>query len=106
MDVLYFATHDSELTRYGQSLNKLIDYMLAGKPIIGSYSGYPSMINEADCGSLVQAQSVEALTSELKKYAKLPLDERMRLGQRATDWILRHRQYSAIAKDFIAQLGY
>ena len=53
-DVLYFATHPSEVWNYGQSLNKLVEYMLAGKPVIGSYTGYQSMLNEANCGVFVR----------------------------------------------------
>ena len=48
-DIVYFSTFPSSVWNYGQSLNKIVDYMLAGKPIIGSYSGFPSMINEAEC---------------------------------------------------------
>ncbi len=35
-------------------MNKVVEYMLAGKPIIASYTGYPSMINEAECGYFVK----------------------------------------------------
>ena len=60
-DVVYFSTFPSAVWNYGQSLNKIVDYMLAGKPIIGSYSGFYSMINEAKCGYLVEANNSEAL---------------------------------------------
>ena len=51
-DVVYFAVHKSPMLHFGQSLNKIIDYMLSGKPVIASFTGFPSMINEAGCGSL------------------------------------------------------
>ncbi len=35
-DLLYFSVHVSKVWRYGQSLNKVIDYMLAGKPVVAS----------------------------------------------------------------------
>ncbi|MBC8522436.1 glycosyltransferase, partial [PVC group bacterium] len=41
-DLVYFSVHVSKVWMFGQSLNKIIDYMLSGKPIIASYSGYPS----------------------------------------------------------------
>ncbi|MEA2017506.1 MAG: glycosyltransferase family 4 protein, partial [Campylobacterota bacterium] len=46
-DILYLSTKDSKVWDYGQSMNKVVEYMLASKPIIASYTGYPSMINEA-----------------------------------------------------------
>ncbi len=70
--VLYFSVHDSKVWRYGLSLNKLIDYMLAAKPIIASYSGYPSMVNEAQCGTFVPAKDVSALLRTILEYRQMP----------------------------------
>ena len=64
-DILCFAFHKSPMLRFGQSPNKVIDYMLSGKPIVASYTGFPSMINEADCGSFVPAEDVSALRAEI-----------------------------------------
>jgi hypothetical protein len=49
-----FDSFSSDLAKYGLSRNKWIDYMYAGKPIICSYSGFQSMINEVDSGSFVE----------------------------------------------------
>ena len=53
-DILYLSTRPSKVWEYGQSMNKMIEYMLAGKPIIASYSGYQSMLNEASCGIFIK----------------------------------------------------
>ena len=39
-DMLYFSSSNSLVMQYGQSLNKLKEYLAAGKPIIASYSGF------------------------------------------------------------------
>ena len=69
-DILYFSVFNSRVWDFGQSLNKVVDYMLAGKPIVASYSGFPSMINEARCGSFVHAGDALALRDELLTYAE------------------------------------
>ena len=99
-DVLYFSTFYSEVWRYGQSLNKLIDYMLSGKPIIGSYSGYPSMINEADCGLFVEAENPQALFEAFVFMLEMPIAERTEMGQRGPEWLLENRPYSKLAESF------
>lgn len=104
-DILYFAVHKSPLLRFGQSLNKVIDYMLSGKPIVASYTGFPSMINEADCGSFVPAENVDALRSEIERYAAMPTEERTRIGKRGRDWIMKHRRFDALAADYLRHLG-
>lgn len=100
-DLLYFSVHVSKVWRFGQSLNKVIDYMLAGKPVVASYTGFPSMINEAGCGSYVPAGDVQALRLELERYARMPAKERAELGARGRAWILANRQYPKLAEDYL-----
>ncbi len=103
-DLLYFSVHDSTVWRYGQSLNKVIDYMLSGKPVVASYSGYPSMINEAECGSYVPAGDLPALRREVQRYASMESSQREEIGQRGRDWILSNRRYESLAKNYLSIL--
>lgn len=100
-DLLYFSVHVSEVWRYGQSLNKVIDYMLSGKPVVASYTGFPSMINEAGCGSYVPAGDVATLSEEILRYASMQESERVAMGARGRAWLLEHRSYAALAKDYL-----
>lgn len=99
-DLLYFSVHTSTVWKFGQSLNKVIDYMLAGKPVVASYTGYPSMINEAGCGSYVPAGNVAALKDEILRYASLPLHEREDVGKKGRAWLLENRTYPALAEQY------
>lgn len=99
--LLYFSVHPSRVWRYGQSLNKVIDYMLSGKPVVASYTGYPSMIDEAGCGCYVSAGDVDALSREILRYAAMPADERRVVGQRGRDWVLQNRRYPVLAARYL-----
>lgn len=101
-DVLYFSVHESKVWHYGQSLNKISDYMLAGKPIIGSYTGFPSMINEADCGTFVPANDAEALRSEILRFSEMSPQERTFIGERGAAWIRENRNYKALASRYLS----
>lgn len=103
-DLLYFSVHKSKVWAFGQSLNKVIDYMLAGKPIVASYTGYPSMINEAGCGTYVPAGDVAALAREIQRYASMPSDERAALGEKGRDWLLANRRYRTLAENYLPVL--
>lgn len=103
-DLLYFSVHVSKVWHYGQSLNKVIDYMLAGKPVVASYSGYPSMINEAGCGTYVPAGDVSALCTEVIRYAAMTSGERGVIGARGREWILANRNYRALATEYLKVL--
>jgi glycosyltransferase involved in cell wall biosynthesis len=100
-DLLYFSTHDSKVWKYGQSLNKIIDYMMASKPIVASYSGFPSMINEANCGTFVPAGDVSALGLKIERYAMMSKEERMMVGARGKSWLLEYRQYPKLAAQYL-----
>lgn len=99
-DVLYFATRNSTVWKYGQSLNKVIDYMLAGKPIIASYSGYRTMINEANCGVYVPSEDVTALVQAVEQMRDMPLAERKAMGARGRAWLLQNRSYDRLAQTY------
>ena len=100
-DLLYFAVHDSAVWRYGMSLNKLIDYMMAGKPILGSYSGFPSMLDEAGCGEFVRAADAEALKAALVRFAGLPPQTRSAMGLAGRRWLMAHRPWEVLARQYL-----
>ncbi len=103
--ILYLSTKDSKVWEYGQSMNKIVEYMLSGKPILASYSGLPSMINEAGCGWFVPISSAKALRDAILKFIALGPDELQRMGERGRQWIWEHRQYSDLAKEYLERLS-
>lgn len=103
-DLLYLSTHSSKVWKYGQSMNKLIDYMMAGKPIVASYSGYPSMLDEANCGLFVPTDDVQAIVDAVLFFKDMPPDERKGYGERGREWILRFQNYKALALDYYKKL--
>ena len=100
-DLMFLSVPRSRLLDFGQSLNKIIDYMLSGKPVLASFSGYPSMLNEAECGSFVPAGDAGALAAEIKRYLAMPQEQRLAMGRAGRDWVLTHRRFSALADDYL-----
>lgn len=100
-DLLYFSVHASKVWQFGQSLNKIIDYMVSGKPIVASYTGFPSMINEANCGSYVPAGDMLSLKGEIERYANMSQSELSEIGLRGKSWILNNRSYQNLAKNYL-----
>lgn len=103
-DLLYLSTYPSRVWEFGQSLNKLIDYMLSGRPVLASYDGFPSMIDEAGCGSFVPAGDPEAVAAEIRRYCAMPAEARDRMGRAGRRWILEHRSYERLAADYLEVL--
>lgn len=101
-NALYFAALKSKVWDFGWSPNKLIDYMMSGKPIIASYSGYPSMINEADCGIFVPSEDEESLIIAIEELTSKPKDYIETMGERGRQWLIENRQWNTIADYYLS----
>jgi glycosyltransferase involved in cell wall biosynthesis len=100
-DILYLSTKDSKVWKFGQSMNKVVEYMLAGKPIVATYTGFPSMINEANCGLFVQSDKPEDLKNVFLYFANMSEEERLKIGENGRNWIYQYRTYDKLAKEYI-----
>lgn len=98
-DVVFLSVTNSKIWEYGQSLNKLVDYMRSGRPVIAAYAGFPSMINEAECGSFVDPDDADALAKEIEHYANMTKAERYKIGKRGAVWIEKNRDFEKLGKN-------
>jgi len=103
-DILYLSTQNSRVWEYGQSMNKVVEYMLSAKPIIASYAGYPSMINEANCGKFIQTNDAKDVKNAILEIVNMEPKERKILGENGKKWIHLHRSYSLLAKQYIDKI--
>lgn len=103
-DILYLSTKDSKVWEYGQSMNKVVEYMVAGKPIIASYTGYPSMINEANCGVFVESSNPGNLKQAILNITNQNVQDIKQLGDNGRKWIYENRQYSKLASEYINKI--
>ena len=97
-DVVFLAVMKSKIWEYGQSLNKIVDYMQSGKPIIAAYAGFPSMINEARCGSFIDPDDTDALAEKIEYLANLS-DAEKSSGKRGNAWIKKNRNFEKLGRD-------
>lgn len=74
--------------------------MLSGRPIIVSYTGYVSMINEANCGLVVPAEDVEALKNALQSYLFMSNDQLNEIGLRGKKYIIENRTFDKLALSY------
>lgn len=103
-DVLYLSTQDSNVWKFGQSMNKVVEYMLSAKPVIASYTGFPSMINEADSGVFISDHDPRSIASAILDYVELTPLQRAAIGDKGRKWIYENRLYSKLAKDYLDEI--
>lgn len=100
-DVLYDSVIDSKLYDYGLSRNKWIDYMFAGKPMLVSFEGFKSMINEAGNGYFVKPENEKELMDRIIELYHMPNEKLIELGQKGKEWLLENRTFDKLAEKYL-----
>ena len=78
-----------------------VESQAMGKPIIASFLGYKSMINESNCGSFIRPEDPKHLKDEIYKYFNLSKFELNKIGYNGKKWINSNRQYSMLASKYL-----
>lgn len=101
LDALYVGLQRQPLFRFGVSPNKLMDYMMAGKPVIFAIDSPNDMVADADCGVSIPPEDSSAIAQAAMKLASLPKEELEAMGQRGQKYILENNEYDVLSKQFL-----
>lgn len=100
-DILYIGLIAKSLFRFGISPNKMMDYMMAAKPIISAIGAGNDPVADAQCGITVEPENPQAIADGILKLAALSQEERETIGKRGRDYILKNQTYDILAKKFL-----
>lgn len=101
MDALYIGLQRQPLFRFGVSPNKLMDYMLASKPVIQAIRAGNDLVQEAGCGLSIEPEDPEQLAEAVRNLAATPREDRDRMGERGRRFVLARHDYRRLADDFL-----
>jgi glycosyltransferase involved in cell wall biosynthesis len=101
VDALAVPLHSSPLYRFGISLNKLFDYMMAARPIIQASDCSNDLVSEANCGLSIAPNNAAAIADAVMRLRALPEHERRRLGENGRDFVNKHHDYRILAHRFL-----
>jgi len=100
-DFLYIGLQRQSLFRFGISPNKLIDYMMARKPIIQAIEAGNNVVKEVGCGLDIEPENPEAIVKAINQLIQTPKNELLEMGKRGHDFVLKNHDYQILAKKFI-----
>ena len=104
VDIAYIGWRPNALYRFGISPNKLMDYMMAGKPVIHSVQAGNDPVAEAGCGLTVPPNDPQAIARAIEQVAALPVAQRQAMGQAGREFVLKHHTYPVLARRFVAEV--
>ncbi len=100
-DIAYIGWKRQPLYRFGIAPNKLMDYMMAGVPVLHSVEAGNDPVAEAGCGLTVAPESPEAVMQGLRQLATLSPGARRAMGERGRRFVLVHHSYPVLARKFL-----
>lgn len=84
------------LFEFGVSPQKLVDYMLASKPILMSYSGFKTIVEEVNCGLVVEAANIDKLVDSMLYFSTLNKEELFLMGNRGHKFLIENLSWTTI----------
>lgn len=100
-DALFIGLKRTRLFRFGVSPNKLMDYMMAGKPVIQAIEAGNDLVSESGCGLSIQPEDPRALADATARLMATSLAERDEMGRRGRAYVLAHHDYQVLARRFL-----
>ena len=104
MDALYIGLQRQPLFRFGVSPNKLMDYMMAAKPVIFAIEAGNDMVKDAQCGVSIPPEDSKAIARAAAKLSELPAPALRKLGGNGRAYILKHHEYGVLSEAFLRVL--
>jgi glycosyltransferase involved in cell wall biosynthesis len=104
MDILYLGLRREPLFRFGVSPNKLMDYMMSGKPVVQAIEAGNDLVRDSGCGLTVPPGDARALAGALRAMAALAPEERERMGRRGRAYVTARHHYGILGETFLRVL--
>ncbi len=101
MDALYIGLKNEPIFRFGISPNKLMDYMMAARPIIFAVNAGNDPVQESGCGLSVTAGDPIQISNAVQDLLKMPGNLREEMGRNGQSYVVQHHDYSTLAARFI-----
>ena len=105
IDIAYIGWQQVPIYRFGIAPNKLMDYMMAGVPVLHSVDAGNDPVADAGCGLTVSPEAPTDVAAGLRQLAALSADERRAMGERGRQYVRAHHSYAVLAQRFIDALS-
>lgn len=100
-DIAYIGWQRTPIYRFGIAPNKLMDYMMAGRPVLHSVEAGNDPVAECQAGLTVPPEDAAAVAQGVSQLAALSAAERAAMGERGRAFVLANHTYPVLAKRFM-----
>ncbi len=104
-DIAYIGWQRTPIYRFGIAPNKLMDYMMAQRPVLHSVEAGNDPVAEAGAGLTVPPEDAQAVAEGVRRLAALPAETRAAMGRRGREFVLANHTYPVLAQRFVEALA-
>lgn len=101
IDAAYLGWLPNPLYRYGISANKMMDYLMAGVPVIHATNAVNDPIADAGAGVSVTPGSVQEIAAAIRKLHSLSAEERVAMSNRAQEHATNFFGYPVLIQRYL-----
>lgn len=105
-DCIYMGTYKNNLYRFGMCLNKMIDSMMAAKPLVCSITAPPTWAEQCQCGIIIESEDVKMIVEAIYTLYEKSYEERCEMGQRGKEYAEQNFDVSILATKVIEIIRY
>lgn len=100
-DFLYIGLQNKSLFRFGISPNKLLDYFMAGKPVVQAINAGNNIVADYNCGFSAKAEDAVEISKAIRLMLNTDEKELNEMGKNGRDYVLKNHEYKYLASKFI-----
>ncbi|MCX5815376.1 MAG: glycosyltransferase family 4 protein [Proteobacteria bacterium] len=104
-DVCFIGWQNKPIYRFGVSPNKLMDYMMAAKPVIHSTGAVNDVVAESGCGLSCSPEDPGMIANAVIQLMSLSEEDRRDMGLRGREYVLQNHDYRTFAKKYLDIIG-
>lgn len=101
-DIAYIGWQRQPLYRFGIAPNKLMDYMMAARPVLHAVEAGNDPVGEAGCGLTVAPENPEGAAQGIRNLLALSPGERQAMGLCGRRFVMDRHTYPILSERFLA----
>jgi glycosyltransferase involved in cell wall biosynthesis len=105
LDVLYIGLIDNPSFKFGVSPNKLMDYLMAARPIIYAINAGNDIVAESGCGISINPEKPSEIVEATLSLMKMSPEIRDQMGQKGKEYVMANHDYRILAQRFVERFA-
>lgn len=100
-DCIYMGAKYSSLYRFGLCMNKMVDAMMSGKPLICSITSPPTWAEKCNCAIITESEDVDSIVDAVITLYRMTPEERVKMGARGIKYVKNELDLVQLSQNFL-----